>query len=220
MESLAAVRRNDVPTSLSALGRFKGFKPESERKARTQKVETNPAIEQMKKDWRSCVLVRDVYSFDEGYHHIFEYTIKPRYCAKDIEDFSLALAEFQDEEYFWTKAGLFLAAYINKSDDAEFVIHTAHLAVPIRAIGCMNEKKITIQGDAGFSLGEDMRSGSIIVNGGALDNVGIEMGGGTIIINGNARDSVGRNMISGKIFIEGNAGDYAGDMMTDTISKR
>ncbi len=138
---------------------------------------------------------------------------KLRYSAKDIEDFSVVLSEFQGEMVFSNNAGLFLSALINNCKEEGFVIHTAHLDAPIHCIGFGNRKKITVEGDAGVNVGREMDAGEIIVNGDADDTAGNTMRGGSIIVNGNCGETIGYDMAGGSILVNGNAGDEVGHEM-------
>jgi len=216
---ITAQRPHEVHERLAASGRFGPFKPESEQAIRTQIVETNQAIEKMKRTWELqawewCdILVHyGAIHNEKTYGRILD-SIKHRYSAKDVEDFSIALSEFQGEMYFSTKAGLFLSALINSCKGDDFVVHTAHFAEPIKAFGYRNTSNITVEGDVGLYVGEDMGMGTIAVKGNADGNVGWYMRGGSVTVEGNANE-VGHQMIGGRIIVNGNAGDDIGDGMT------
>jgi glutamate synthase domain-containing protein 3 len=140
--------------------------------------------------------------------------IKDLACpAKDVEMFSVALAELEGEKDFYSKAGPFLSALINNSKDREFVIHTTHLAFPIQYIGYHNTKIITLEGDAGDDVGCMMKDGILVVRGDAGCSVGQGMVGGAITIMGKAMDNVGSEICGGRITVEGNAGENVGCYM-------
>ncbi len=94
-------------------------------------------------------------------------------------------------------------------------------AEKVKKIGYkMTGGKITINGDAGFYLGDSMENGEIEVNGNALSWIGVRMHGGKIHIHGNAGDFIGgsyRGMMlgieNGEITIDKNAGAYLGFWM-------
>jgi formylmethanofuran dehydrogenase subunit C len=130
-----------------------------------------------------------------------------------VEKISLALAEFQDEEDFESKAGLFLSALINNCPESEFVIHTRHLGVKIFYLGLYNTKDITIKGDVGDYLAYSMSGGRITVEGNAGYGAGNTMENGEIIIDGNSDYFLGDRMKGGKITVKGNAGNEAGSNM-------
>jgi hypothetical protein len=201
-----------IPSSLSALGRFRGFKPESELSVREAKVETNPVLEKMKIVWRVCDDF-DPDNWDNGYDKMIKRIKKIRHSAKDIELFSLALAGYQDEKDFSDKAGFYLSALINTSKGREFVIHTAHLTEIVNFIGYRNKRTITVHGDTGWCVGDEMKSGTVIVDGDAGHNMGYGMRGGTITVKGNAGDAVGNYMRRGTIIVAGDTGGDIGEQM-------
>jgi hypothetical protein len=200
MDTAVCAREKDKPAILAASSRFKGFGTEPLHETRTRKMEANPVIEKMKRAWATC----DDGHLDHGSIAGALNKIKiPRYSAKDIETFSLAIAEFQDEVKFSDKAGLFLSALINNCRDEKFVIHTTHLVQPINSFGYQNRKNITVDGNIGTSVGYDMEVGVITVNGNAGFGVGCGMRGGRIIVQGDCGYNVGINMSGGEIHIEG-----------------
>jgi len=188
----------EKPTILAASGRFGGFGPEAEHKVTTVKVESNPVLEGMKKVWATCGDGR------LNYGDIIEVLNKikiPRYSAKDIETVSLVIAEFQDEVKFSDKAGLLLSALINNCEENVFVIHTAHLTKKINDLGHRNTKDITVAGDAGDYVGDEMKGGMITVMGNSGSKAGYDMRGGAITVMGDA-EGAGRFMKGGSITVE------------------
>jgi hypothetical protein len=210
----------NLPFRTGVSDRFKGnpapgfvhFKPETEHQVRTRLLESRPELLEMEKAWKICRCTR-VETHPAVYEEASGLAKKLVYSAKDIEDFCIVLASFQDEEGFLHKAGIFLSALINNSAEPEFTIHTAHLAVPIHYLGFYNKKKITIEGDAGNSLGYRMEDGYLTINGGAGHAVGQEMEGGSLTITGDAGYSVGLEMRNGTIIVDGNTGTMVGNMM-------
>src|SRR5208283_402917 len=170
MDAARQVMR-DKPTRLAASRMFGGLRPETERPVRTHKVESNPALECMKRAWAMC---DDIHlpNYGEIYSAMRRKIRKHQYSAKDVEDFSMVLAEFQGEENFSNKAGLFLSALINNCKEDGFLIHTVQLAKPIHSFGFRNTKNIAIDGDIGDVVGEEMVKGAITVKGNAGGSTG------------------------------------------------
>lgn len=133
-----------------------------------------------------------------------------QYSAKDVTDFSLALAEFQDEERFGMNAGLFLSVLINNCKEDNFTVITEHLVKKLDSLGYGNTKHIIIHGDVGHYVGKLMRGGTLMVKGNAGDRVGEEMEGGEIVIDGDGEGAIGSDMKGGTITINGCVRGYAG----------
>jgi hypothetical protein len=231
--NLAAGTQNRKPETiivpqLAASSRFGGFKAEPEREVREQKVETNHAVEEMKRIWTER---NDTYRIKPSatYAKVLDRIKTVAYSAKDVETFSIVLAGFQDEIDFHGKAGLILSALINNCEEERFVIHTAHLTMPIDYLGYRNKKDIVVDGDsgecvgyameggiitierdAGHTAGVDMTAGTIIVKGDAGWDVGAGMKGGSIIVKGDAKQNIGERMLGGSILIEGDSGERIG----------
>jgi hypothetical protein len=188
-------------TATAMANRFTKYQPESERTVRKVEVVEDETLKQLKKAWKAVVYNQDVgYDFEQA----LKLVAGSRYSAADVEKLSLVLAEFQDEGDFSEKAGHFLSALINNGNDADYVIHTAHLAGPLDALGFRNTKNITVYGDVGLSLAGSMTGGSITVKGNADNDVGCYMEGGIIIIEGNAEGyDIGVYMTGGEIHVEG-----------------
>ncbi|MDD5172510.1 MAG: hypothetical protein PHF60_05760, partial [Candidatus ainarchaeum sp.] len=197
------VRATHVPV-LAIVKGFRGYKPEEEKGVRKAEVVEDEALKKLKAAWKACH-----YSCGEhGTYRMMHEAVKTlKYSAKDIENVSVALAEFQNEVRFSEKAGLFLSALVNNGEDSEFVIHTAHFARPIGYLGYQNTKNITVDGDVGEMLGDRMDGGSIFVRGNASYYVGWMMKSGIITVGGNASHAVGTGMDGGEIHLNG---DYAG----------
>jgi formylmethanofuran dehydrogenase subunit C len=194
-------RKNKMDTPALAIGgRFGKFGPEEEKASRKAEVKETEAVRQMKEVWK----LNPDYNGNVAYYGCILAAIKDlRFTAKDVEKFSLALVEFQFEDKFYWKAGLFLSALINSGEDSDYMIHTQHLAVLPRWLGYKNEKNIIVNGNAGDCVGERMKGGRITVKGNAGGWVGNEMKGGSIIVNGNAACTVGYRMKGGEIWLEG-----------------
>jgi hypothetical protein len=210
--SVVTERKSLEPTRTAVGGRFGKFGPEVEKASRKAETKENEAIRRMKAAWRACEW--DEIKGIDGYHEAILQIVKNlRYTAKDVENFSLVLAEFQDGEYFSWKAGIFLSTLINKGKDCDYVIRTQHLATPPDNLGICNEKNIIVDGDVGHNLGYRMESGCITVEGDAESDVGSSMEDGNITIKGNAGLHVGQNMLRGRIIIKGNVGHCVGWQM-------
>lgn len=194
---------------------FSRYRPEKERAVRMPEVVENATLRQLKDAWRR--FVRAAYEGEE-----IEHTDEPSmvyytairilkaidYSAKDVEKFSVALAEFQDDVFdynsFVYNAGLFLSALIGNCPDSDFVIHTRHLTNPPRYIGFRNTKNVTVEGSVEDYSGEKMASGRITINGDAGVGLGHDMEGGEIHLEGRCKlISASANLQYGKIFHRG-----------------
>jgi formylmethanofuran dehydrogenase subunit C len=203
MDAEVLSRRSDKPTKLAASSKFRGFGTEPLHEARKQEVKSNPVVDEMKKAWTECGIFNFITGWQKCCGRIFKRLEGIDCSSKDIEDFCVVLAQFQDEKEFSIKAGLFLSALIKYSKNTEFVIHTAHLVVPINYIGYRNTKDIVVVGNAGNTVGDEMRSGTITVKGNVRDYAGNEMKGGSIYVEGDVGERVGCLMDGGEIYIRG-----------------
>jgi len=210
METATATGRNVVRvSSVVAFGsRFGKYKPEEEKEVRKIEVKEDEVLRQLKAAWRRFASAKR-----SGCEDALKAVGKLKYSAADVEKFSIALVEFQDESGFGFAAGYFLSALINRGGVSDYVIHTRHLAKKIYYLGIENYKNITVNGDVGGELGYLMKSRSIIVNGNVESNVGKFMKRGTIIVAGNVDVGVGEYMKGGTIIVNGNATDGVGTFM-------
>jgi formylmethanofuran dehydrogenase subunit C len=212
VESVEVAKNRSNVSALSIGGRFKGYKPEEEKASRKAQVQETEVIRQLKEIWKAYRY--DSKTFEGDYYDMVASSAKhTHYSAEDVQAFSIVLGEFQDEERFSDKVGLFLSALINNGEDDYYTLHTKHLQSSIVFIGFKNVKNITIKGNAGGRIGEQMMGGSIIIEGSVEDLVGISMKGGSIHIKENAGQSVGWGMYGGAIIVEGNAGRSVGFQM-------
>jgi hypothetical protein len=219
------IKRHDGADALAMANRFGRYKPEEEKAVRKVEVVEDETLKQLKAAWKAFYYQHIAHTGiilnsrdDEacyGYPRALEIVKRLDYSVSDIENFSIALAEFQGEEYFGRKAGTFLSALMNHCNDKEFVIHTAHLANEIDSLGYKNTKNITVKGNAGLGVGHHMLGGSITVEGNVDDNAGDSIGDGHITIKGSAGSSVGNSMSGGSILVEGDVGANCGNRMAD-----
>ena len=130
-----------APITMQANDPLRRFKPEVHREVRQSGVKEDKVLTQLKDLWKKSKY------FDEGncdmwqylsslpwYLHLVQFLrfrLEIKYSAEDIENFSIALAEFQDEKNFAKKAGCFLAALIIASTENTFRIQIRHLAKKI-----------------------------------------------------------------------------------------
>jgi hypothetical protein len=173
------------------------------------KIGKGSVLDAMKEAWGKCSASHDGYLFGEHYAAMLDSIKELECCAKDVEAFSVQLAEFQHENEFPAKAGLFLSALINNSKDTVFTIQTYHLHTKIDVIGYRNRKDIVVNGGAGHCVGREMKSGTITVNGNVGECLGDHMSYGKITVNGNAGMWVGDEMDGGELRINGRCSDIS-----------
>lgn len=169
------------------------------------------------------------FEYKKEYDYVTKLIKDLRYTSGDITNFSIALTEFQKEDTFGYRAGIFLSALINNCNETDFLVVTEHLVEKPSFLGYNNTKNITVKGDVSGEFGYGMESGIVIIGGNAdwnlahlmkkgdiiakgnvKDNAGYEMYGGSIIVEGNVGKSVGLFMNGGKIIVNGNAGGDVG----------
>lgn len=217
----ARTARGLAVSRTSASKKFGKYKKEEEKAVRKPEVKEDRILKQLKRAWKNFKFP-EKKCFDEGFfgedgHQIAEYLFtellyskaescikKVKYSPLDVEKFSLALWDFQQEPNFASKAGIFLSAMINNGQDTEYIIHTNHLSKMLDLIGFRNSKNIIVNGNVGRRAGCLMRDGSFIVKGNAGNVLGDGMVGGRIVINGDAEAIVGDNLVDGEIVVEGN----------------
>jgi hypothetical protein len=199
------------PLVLAVNKMFGRYKPEQDYQVRDNDVKRNPNMEKMAKLYLETMgagLLGCHTQFSMGY-----YLKDHSYSAKDIEQFSLFLASFQDGYRFSENAAYFLNALIITGKEKNYTIHTTHMYVPFDNLGYENTKNITIEGNVGKSVGRDMKDGIMVVNGDAGDEAGMNMDGGTLVVKGTAGYQAGYDMRGGTIVLEGSAGDRVGWQM-------
>ena len=210
--------RNNIT---NADDRFGGYKPEIDSPVRKLKVEHGETLRELKTIFRKFLRKNIKGTQERGFltaqDVAKEMIADISYTAKDVEKFSLVLAEFQHEKDFPERAGRFLSVLINKGKDSNYVLHTGHLE-HISYIGVENIKNIVIEGDGGDEVAYGMESGKIVLKGDTGSAAGDFLSGGELIIKGNSGNGLGRSMSGGKIILHGNLNNpciyvSAGDMM-------
>jgi len=207
---LVSGRVVSVPLVVAIGSKFGKYRPEEEKEVRKVDVKKDEVLRQLKDAWRRYgPRSWGVYIHEDA----LEAVRKISYTAADVEKFTIALAEFQNERDLSVKAGVFLSALINNGKEIDFVIHTGHLTEGINYLGYENTKNILVNGNIGDYVGEQMKGGTIVVNGTAGKYVGDGMKGGAILVNGNTDTAVGCVIRGGTITVNGNASDFVGDCM-------
>ncbi|MFH0860842.1 MAG: hypothetical protein V1921_06540 [Candidatus Altiarchaeota archaeon] len=106
-----------------------------------------------------------------------------------------------DADYKYSaRVGAFLTALIRNSEHESFRIKPQHR---IHTLGVYldREKEITVEGDVGDWLGDNMKAGTIIVKGDAGEYAGGDQHGGEIIVEGSAGPCAGWRSRYGKLDI-------------------
>ena len=204
-----------VPTLTRASARFGKYKREFSQPVRTPDAKQNKVIAQLKQAWTNFQPFRRGFSgggLDPSltYETVIGLIQRISYSAKDVENFSILLAECQEETGFAFKAGLFLSALISNGKEKDYVVYTHHLSESIQYLGSRNTKNVNINGDVGYSCAWEMKSGTLIVNGNVGDAAANSIESGNMLIRGDAGDHVGCYMQGGTVTVEGNAFRYAG----------
>ena len=200
----------------AADSRFDKYKREKPHPVRKPDIKENKALKALKEAWQSFKYFSDDDDFElEIDHNYTEATKLTRisYTPYDIQLFVISLAEFQDEEHFSLKAGIFLSALINNGRGSSYIIDVTHLSEKISYLGYLNNKTIKVVGNVDISLGEAMRTCSIVLEGNAGDFTGCDMSGGNLVIKGNAGQNIGHGMFGGIIIANGSVSNEVGQYM-------
>lgn len=199
----------------NSLGLLDKFVPQEKRMEKRISVKQNAKIEKVKKAFEKyCLEKFEINSVcDDYYRESLKALGGRKLTAKEVEMFSLSLAEFEkyaQDKWHGAKIGYFLSALVNTGVGKEFVIHTDCLGTKIDGFGCHNRKRIMVIGDLGSGAGSRMMGGKMEIHGNVENSVGNVMKKGEIIVFGNAGGLAGEIMKGGKVEIRGNAGDMAG----------
>ena len=121
-----------IPALTAVSSVFGRYKPEERHEIRQADVEGGETRRQLGEAWKNYKWDGNL---DARWVEVCDLVRNLICSAKDVENFSIALAEFQDEKDFSEKAGLFLSALINNGKDNDYIIHTKHLEKKINFIG-------------------------------------------------------------------------------------
>lgn len=197
---------------------FGKYKAEVPQVIEKQKIIVDETLSRLREKFERVEIIRGKWLFGDttkpSYSKALSLLKGLKYSSKDIETFSIALAEFQEEKDFEHRAGVFLSVLINSCKEKDFTIITKHLLKKTDCIGYLNTKNITIYGDAGGYVGSDMGRGRILVKGSVGISAGLKMKGGELIIEGDSGKWVGTEMTGGEITIKGDVGPEVGTQMS------
>jgi formylmethanofuran dehydrogenase subunit C len=219
MTSLATVKQ---PRTAFDSRLFRGFKTETEAPERKAiKPKNTKTIAHILELWNEIRISRYGTHDEDIYRNISKKLKSRDYGAEEVERFCIRLIElkdsYDDPNLFNRVAGLFISALVNNGRDEEYTLQLNHLDKPLDHIGHYNEKRIKIDGNAGWACGLFMKNGRIEVFGDAGGGVGGHMENGEIIIHGNVDGKeigeVGGYMTNGRIVIDGKVNGKIGEMM-------
>jgi hypothetical protein len=182
---------------------FKHYKPEQEKRVRQIEIKKDTVLEKLVEAYKRYRNTKYKFGDVHEYRGALGIVRGLEYSAKDVTEFSIAMAAFQEEQNFTTRAGFFLSALINSSKEMEFIIITEHMGSIPNLLGYRNTRNITIRGDAGFETGALMWRGTLTIEGNADANIGDGLRGGTINIKGN-HEGLGPTAFGGDIYCKGN----------------
>ena len=138
------------------------------------------------------------------YIEIQQNTCNLRCTPVDVSLFAIAsLPKFEKITGFDQIAGLFLSAIINSRKENDFTIDLSGIETPIDYVGYKNTKNVVVNSDVGSSAGCSMEKGTLTIFGNAGSWLGDELKGGAILLHGNAEE-VGSEMTGGEITVNGN----------------
>ena len=193
-------RVTHIRSRLGAADYFKRYRREKPQAVREIKVEEDQTLKQITEAWKKF---KPGLNEGKARTKAKELLSNIRFTAKDIEKFSLALEAFQDEKNFEWKAGYFLSVLISCCNDNDLTIHTYHLSVRINCPAYRNTKNVTINGDVGIRIGDNMTQGRIIVKGNCGAYLGSNMKGGTVIVEGDVGSWAAVGMKGGVLHFNG-----------------
>ena len=212
---LSRGQKNHGNICQQAVNTFGRYKPEPQQEVRQPVVKPNKALAKLIESWKkfdfNCIAYDVRERAEEPYIKALELIRNLRYSAHEVEQFSIALVQFQKEREFSEKAGIFLSALINNGSETNYVIHTRHLDKKLSCLGVFNKKNLVIEGDVYYGVGKMMLGGSITVNGNVDFRAGFLMFGGKLVINGNTGTETGYGMTSGEIHVNGELDRYKGN---------
>ncbi len=142
------------------------------------------------------------------------------YAKEDVEKFSFALAEIQQDfpkntlsTRFSIYTGLFLSALINIHHEQtkmpeEYTIHTSQFDSQLEYLCYQNTANVRVIGSVGDSFCAEMICGNVHLEGNARDRACEYMIDGTVQIDGDVADYLCLKMEEGKITVNGSTGSF------------
>ncbi|MFH0737055.1 MAG: hypothetical protein V1827_01165 [Candidatus Micrarchaeota archaeon] len=195
--------------------RFGRYGPETEKVVRSFSPKTE-ALEAIVRIWKRC-RYQSPSDLDntENLKRFIKAIRSSRqsYTSCDVTAFCMLLSQFQYEENFCYKAGIFLSALVNCGPQGEYPLHLGHLDSPVLHLGFRNpDGKTIIVNDRTNFAGEQMEGGMIIIKG-DVGSVGDLMSGGFIEVEGRVAMCAGFGMTGGNINISGDCTGITGSSM-------
>ena len=197
-------------SQLAACKRFGQYKKEERKEVREADVTVGEGYKRLMSFFLKEIEIkpRSGWSqdhFDKGrfysiYDHILRSSKQFDYTAADVAAFCQALNRIDGGSGPKLEVSAFLSAIVNAGKEMEYVLPLNHTDGDFPYLGYENKKNVTIIGDVN-SIGDEMRSGTIVVHG-FVEDVGQGMKGGQIIIESDC-ESIGNQMEGGEIIVKG-----------------
>lgn len=202
----------------NGFSRFKGFKPESEASVRGADVQKTTQTKAIMAAWFADKFEGDCNA-DYAYGCALDALSGIRATAAEINEFIEFLKTLPENDLnykggkydFRERAGTFLSALINTSEEPVFDINLSGL-VPLDDLAYENCKDLTITGNVGDNVGF-ANEGKLEIFGDSGDMLGFAHGGGELILWGHCQGEAGQCMDGGKLVIHGEF-EALGDEMT------
>ena len=187
---------------------------ESEQEKHKLEIERSPAVDDLCERFRAFLLQYDYMKMRNQYDDAAGYI--PTKCnARDVQQFSILMAEHQEDVAFPLCAGAYLSALVSHCTDKEVTIVTQHLNSYVELLGWHNQgHTLVIRGDVD-SVATDMKGGKVIVEGLATRVAGYRMKGGELILQQFRGECIGEALNGGKIVCHANVSSKVGTNMRD-----
>lgn len=209
-------QRAAIPRETDARKRFGRFKKDEPMLVRTATVKERKTLQQLKKAFEEFCRYLHEDAIDDSERHGSrdidrEYHRKAsqlvggiRYTTKDVEGFSLSLAEFEGAGWQREAPGRFLSVLISNGHEKDYRIHVQDTAIPVAWLGSYNRKNIEVFGDVSDFFCYAMEGGHVTLHGNVCGGgAGQRMKNGTIVVEGNVLGPFGRGMEGGEVMING-----------------
>jgi len=202
-------------TKLKATDLFDGLDKENPTPGRKPTFSPNKRLEDLLVQFKKLSETGEIGGYRNS--HGRQFTIACRtlkdaaYTREEVEQFVIAAARYQDQNWFKHTFGIFTTALARASPDDSFVLHAEHYD-PFHRFGAHNRKKITIYGNLGLETALDMPAGELTIHGNVI-NIGHQLRNGNITLYGSVSSGCGEEMNNGKISVHGSVSN-AGDHMT------
>ena len=198
---------------------FERYRREELVEVRRADVKEPEMLVKLKFLWKMCRFENEKNETGVEFYHLTMKLLKEHNVscsADDIKLFCVEIIAYVEERGFSTKSGAFISALINHGTDEDYAIDVRPIDGTINYLCFENIKNVTIYGNLGDYICQEMGWGRVTIHGNVISIGGwatTQQTEGEVIVHGNVENDPAFKLHEGKRVIHGNVSLFVGQFM-------